>query len=144
MSVLEFGGEYRYLSNFSPSLFWWRNQRWPTVEHAYQASKNPDYKDLVLSVSSPAEAKHIGKHLSLISGWEDMKLDIMTSLVLAKFEQNEDLGGSLMEIKGIIEEGNHWHDTFWGVCHCDSCCDTGENWLGRILMDVRDHLIMAI
>jgi len=30
---------------------------------------------------------------------------------------------------------NKWNDKFWGVCR-----GVGENWLGKILMEVRDEL----
>jgi predicted NAD-dependent protein-ADP-ribosyltransferase YbiA (DUF1768 family) len=32
-------------------------------------------------------------------------------------------------------EGNYWHDHIWGVCD-----GTGTNWLGKILMEIRDEL----
>ena len=32
-------------------------------------------------------------------------------------------------------EGNTWNDTFWGVCK-----GKGQNWLGRILVEVREEL----
>jgi predicted NAD-dependent protein-ADP-ribosyltransferase YbiA (DUF1768 family) len=34
-----------------------------------------------------------------------------------------------------LVEGNYWHDTFWGVCN-----GVGENYLGEILMHVRQEL----
>ena len=34
-----------------------------------------------------------------------------------------------------IIEGNVWGDTFWGVCD-----GKGENNLGKVLMEVRQHL----
>ena len=49
-------------------------------------------------------------------------------------------------------EGNHWHDTYWGVCNPEAfgkppctkgCGGTGENQLGKILMRVRDELRCA-
>ena len=37
----------------------------------------------------------------------------------------------------ILEEGNIWHDFFWGV---DASSRYGENWLGKLLMELRDNL----
>ena len=34
-----------------------------------------------------------------------------------------------------LEEGNTWHDTYWGVCN-----GKGKNKLGKILMQVREEL----
>ena len=40
-----------------------------------------------------------------------------------------------------LEEGNTWHDNFWGNCHCDICKDfKGANHLGRLLMQLRDEM----
>jgi hypothetical protein len=36
-----------------------------------------------------------------------------------------------------LVEGNHWHDTFWGV---DATTGEGDNGLGQILMQVRMEL----
>lgn len=37
----------------------------------------------------------------------------------------------------ILEEGNHWNDTFWGVRLKNG---QGQNHLGKILMQVRMEL----
>lgn len=34
-----------------------------------------------------------------------------------------------------LVEGNTWGDRFWGVCN-----GVGQNWLGRLLMQVRDEI----
>ena len=55
-----------------------------------------------------------------------------------KFTQNEDLKQLLLATGDLgLEEGNTWHDTFWGV---DAKTREGENHLGRILMRVREEL----
>lgn len=42
--------------------------------------------------------------------------------------------------KPLIEE-NWWGDKFWGVCETTG---EGENWLGRLLMDLRNHIKMIV
>ena len=37
----------------------------------------------------------------------------------------------------MLEEGNTWHDTFWGV---DAKTGEGQNHLGKILMKIREEL----
>lgn len=133
-----FRGNLGFLSNFYPSPIWWEGRKWPTVEHAYQAAKNLDYADLILSCKSPGEAKYIGGIVSIRSDWDSVKVDIMRELVQLKFEQNSELLDALIQTEGKLEEGNTWHDTFWGVCYCDSCGGIGENMLGKILMEIRD------
>lgn len=36
-----------------------------------------------------------------------------------------------------LVEGNRWNDKFWGVCLKTG---RGENWLGKLLMQVRAEL----
>jgi predicted NAD-dependent protein-ADP-ribosyltransferase YbiA (DUF1768 family) len=60
----------------------------------------------------------------------------MYSIVLDKFTRNSKLGDLLIETGDrYLEETNHWGDKIWGVC--DS---VGTNWLGKILMDVRNQI----
>lgn len=62
----------------------------------------------------------------------------MEDIVWAKFTQNEDLKQMLLAAGDLVlEEGNTWHDTFWGV---DAKTREGENHLGRILMHIRKEL----
>ena len=60
----------------------------------------------------------------------------MRGLVLDKFLYNVKLADKLLATEdAILIEGNTWDDVFWGVCD-----GKGENWLGKILMDVRTEL----
>ena len=50
--------------------------------------------------------------------------------------QNPELGNKLLETGNQeLVEGNTWGDIFWGVCN-----GKGQNWLGKILMMVRDEI----
>lgn len=41
-----------------------------------------------------------------------------------------------------LEEGNTWHDNYWGICHCDRCQNKiGQNNLGKLLMKLRTELM---
>ena len=62
----------------------------------------------------------------------------MYRICLAKFTQNPDLAKRLLDTGDeILEEGNTWHDTYWGV---DLKTGEGKNMLGSILMRVRNEL----
>ena len=62
----------------------------------------------------------------------------MEEIVREKFRQNEELAKMLLATGDrILEEGNSWNDTFWGV---SIKTRKGKNNLGIILMKVRDEL----
>lgn len=137
----EFFGEYRFLSNFAQSRIVWRGLSWPTVEHAYQAAKSTDpaVQEQIRQLATPGFAKRAGKIVQLRPDWEDVKVSIMTELVWLKFTQNPHLAAKLLNTgDAILEEGNTWNDRFWGICPPRS--GIGENYLGWILMVVRDRL----
>ncbi len=85
-----------------------------------------------------SDAKRLGRHVELRPDWEDVKIAIMEEIVRTKFTQNEDLKAMLLATGDLVlEEGNAWGDTFWGV---DAKTREGQNHLGRILMRVREEL----
>lgn len=137
LDILEFKGDYRYLSNMYKVLFRIDNVLYLSVEHWYQANKttNRDIYESIRKCSTPREAKAIGNQIELRPDWDDIKLDIMYKGVLAKFSQNEDLKSKLLSTRGLLVEGNYWGDQYWGVCN-----GVGENHLGKILMQVREVL----
>lgn len=151
----KFSGEYRFLSNFYPSiinvpiLYSGRNHKdetairiqyidFPTVEHAYVATKSmdPDFQLKVASIEKAGDVKRLGRTVDLRSDWERVKYSIMHMLVTKKFKTHDDLAHMLlMTFNAELIEGNTWGDTYWGVCN-----GVGENNLGEILMKVRRSL----
>lgn len=124
-----FRGEFSFLSNFfiEPDR--------THVEGEFQAEKTFDLRDKVaiLSQPEPGPAKKIGRRVTLRADWEDVKVEVMRSLVLRKFLDHERLSERLVETGDAqLIEGNHWGDTFWGVCNQE-----GKNTLGLILMEIR-------
>ena len=105
------------------------------AESAYQAQKSPKNAHLFTQLSG-YEAKKMGYKVLMVANWNDTKLQIMYNIVSEKFAQNTYLQKKLLATgDAILIEGNTWRDTFWGVCN-----GVGENWLGLILMRVRDEL----
>ncbi|MGX8680786.1 MAG: NADAR family protein, partial [bacterium] len=83
-------------------------------------------------------AKKKGRRVLLRDDWEQVKDRIMEEIVLAKFQQNPELKAQLLATgDAMLEEGNQWHDDYWGV---DLRTGRGQNRLGRILMKVRLEL----
>lgn len=138
--ISRFEGDYRFLSNFAESeVHTPDGQTYPTVEHAYQASKSFDqeYRNRVSEDKTPAKAKFRGRQVNLRSDWEAVKDRIMYRLVLEKFTASKRLQALLIGTgHQVLVEGNSWGDTYWGVCN-----GSGQNKLGEILMRVRVELV---
>ena len=133
-----FFGNYRWLSNFWQCFVEYEGIIYPSSEHAFQAMKTVNHKERVkiANLKTPNDAKKYGRTMTLRSDWEEVKVNEMSKVVLAKFSQNRELREKLMNTGDaeLIEE-NTWGDTFWGVCD-----GTGYNLLGKILMLVRTAL----
>lgn len=132
-----FKEKYEFLSNFYPSKIFYDGFWYPTVEHAYQASKTMDY-DIRLYISNlytAGQAKKFAKNLVLRKYWADIKVNIMKDLISKKFAILE----LRMKLLGTgneeLVEINWWNDIFWGVCN-----GIGENNLGKILMNEREGI----
>lgn len=139
--ILFFREEFFFLSNFWRCDIELGGRVWPSAEHLYQASKTliaAEQRE-ILFASTPWKAKRMGREVTLRPDWETSKISFMREIVTAKFQQHPDLMERLRATgEAEIIEGNTWHDNFWGDCFCSKCDDiAGENWLGRILMEVR-------
>jgi ribA/ribD-fused uncharacterized protein len=141
-TITSFQGEYRFLSNFWPSLIVWEGLLYPTLEHAYAASKTNDplVKAQVQLCPTPGEAKeYLATHgLQPDTSWtSERKLEVMEALLLIKFGGKDPLlmRALLATSDAELVEGNDWNDRFWGVCD-----GIGENHLGKLLMRVRTRL----
>lgn len=129
-----FRGDFGFLSNFYEMSIWIDGEKYPSVEHAYQAAKtnDPTTKKLIREAKTPAIAKKLGQSCQLVQGWDSKKIVIMRELIKKKFE-NPLLRALLLATEDAqLIEGNTWNDRFWGVCR-----GVGSNWLGKILMEVR-------
>lgn len=142
--ISEFRGEHRFLSNFwyVPGGVSLAGMTGPTVEHVYQAMKVLDLAEqaLILAAEKPVTAKQLGAQATLRPNWEAMKLGVMARLQAAKYARPEMARLLLATADAELTEGNHWCDTFWGVCTCRTHDRVGTNWLGRILMIQRSVL----
>ncbi len=142
-AILGFFGPYRFLSNFHLCNVTVDGVRYQSSEHAFMAQKTdvPEERhQLSAEIGlTPKEAKQYGRTVTLRPGWDDLRVEAMRKVVLAKFSQNPALRKALLDTgEKYLEETNYWNDTFWGMCR-----GTGENNLGKVLMSVRGEL-MAI
>ena len=138
-----FKGEYYFLSNFYPAHTEYEGLKYLNSEAAFQAAKCKDENIRILFTKLPPnQAKSKGRKVELRDNWDDIRDEVMYDIVYNKFLQNEDLKEKLLNTGGIyLEEGNWWHDNYWGQCNCYRCRNIhGLNKLGKILMQVRDEL----
>lgn len=135
-----FDGEHRFLSNFWAAPVRLDGWGYPSVENAYQAAKTLVVSERVpFQKCSAFEAKKLGRTLTLRADWEAAKRDEMVALLIQKFSHAHLC--KLLVATGDAEliEGNHWGDTYWGVCR-----GKGENHLGKLLMMVREACILGV
>lgn len=134
-----FAGPYEFLNNFYPSKLLLDGVTYYNAEAAYQAQKCalPADREQFAALGA-AEAKKLGRSIPLRADWEAVKLGAMRAVLYAKFTQRPDLANALLETGDrLLQEGNYWHDLYWGV---DLHSGEGENHLGDLLMELRAQL----
>lgn len=143
--IKAFGKQYAFLSNFYQVSLTFEGIMYGSVEHAYQSSKSFDnkYRKMIASIPGVKAgiSKMRGQNVKLRPDWEKVKVDIMKKLLYKKFMYPH-LSNLLLQTQNEdLEEGNSWHDNFWGNCRCKKCRDIpGQNMLGKLLMDIRTEL----
>lgn len=140
MAIKSFVGDFSFLSNFHRCKIPVGGLVFPCVENAFQSCKtaDPNKREQFCNIN-PRDAKKLGRKVKLRNDWESKKVHIMYSLLYIKFATHEDLRTRLIATQGMmLVEGNTWNDRYWGVCK-----GTGENMLGKLLMDLRSAFIRA-
>ena len=139
--IERFDREFRFLSNFYEAPFEVNGTQYATVEHYFQAHKttNPTKREEIIRARSAVEAKRLGRKVELREDWPQVRDGVMLVALRAKFDQNPDLKEKLVATyPETLQEGNYWHDNYWGVCQCEKCQPVAaQNMLGRLLMALR-------
>lgn len=156
-AILGFQGQHRFLSNFWPAPVEAYRIRFPTVEHAYVASKiHPGHdapsraaaRERMMAIArteSPGAVKRLGRALPLRPDWEEVKIGFMTELVCRKFDGHPDLAQMLIDLGDVpIIELNRHGDTIWGMVMSGGDDMLGRNMLGEIHMQRRAKLVAAL
>jgi ribA/ribD-fused uncharacterized protein len=130
--------EYGFLNNFYRAKMEIYGKIWDTVEHAYQAQKTaiPGEINKIWAAATPREARNMGQLVQMRPDWDQVKYSVMKECVMAKFLQHSDLKIKLIDTayEEIVEDSPI--DWYWG-CGKDG---TGQNMLGKILMEVRHEI----
>jgi ribA/ribD-fused uncharacterized protein len=146
--INKFDKEYEFLSNFYPVTIFWKGIKFPTVEHAFVASKSlyPVFWHFIANIPAKyaGTAKRKGRDTPSRKDWEDVKLKFMEEFLRQKFS-SPNLKMKLLATRDHeLTEGNYWHDNFWGDCYCKKCKTVqGMNMLGKLLMKIREEMYDA-
>lgn len=167
-SILKFRQEFSYLSNFNvlKNKIHYFGYDYISVEAGYMAQKCDDvaWKQYCSTISphsnAQSEMKKAAYKVDLVKDFRDKQLKIMLDLLRLKFRNNLELANKLVATyPRMIMEGNVWNDRYWGAMIPKqlSLSDNvelekiykefpqyfyvGENYLGRLLMKVRDELL---
>lgn len=136
---------YAEFSNWHTSFFELDGKTWPSSEHYFIAMKTTDLEkqETIRKADSASEAKRLGSRragfITLRSGWDGMKFEVMRKACYAKFSQNADLKQLLLETGDrVIHED--CKDPWWGG---GPNYPKGKDYLGKVLVKVREELRAA-
>lgn len=147
-AIVSFRGDHFFLSNMYPAEVEVWGETFPSSEHAYQSAKFPHgaFRDRVKSATTPKSAKWLASRLGRphrLDGHAELRFQKMLEIVRAKFSDPELAEKLLATGDRLLVEGNTWSDRRWGCVQAKDGSWRGKNWLGQILMQVRDELRLA-
>lgn len=153
--IVPFFGKESPFSNFFDANVKMYGKCFHTSEHAYQYSKAtnlllPELAEQIAEATTPRRAKELGDQAKIAGymkdTWIEAAEDIMESVCLRKFEQNEKALDHLLKTQNrVLVEASK--DKIWGCGFPladprvnDPTQWTGKNLLGTVLMRVRRKL----
>jgi ribA/ribD-fused uncharacterized protein len=131
--------------------------RYQTAEHYYQCMKfdDPQIHQEILAENSPMSAKWVARAKArdfpekrVITSYTPADLDLMRRTIRLKLENHPNLRAQLLAFHDdgiIIEDASARRGEsarFWGM-RLQGNIWTGQNWLGRLWMDLRLELAKA-
>ncbi|MHA2279915.1 MAG: NADAR family protein [Promethearchaeota archaeon] len=141
-------------SQWYPSLFEVEGIKYNCAEQYMMAKKAELFGDeeallKIMTSANPEEQKRIGRTVEnfVENQWDVVAKDIVFRGNMAKFAQNPGLRAYMLAAgdQEIVEASPE--DTIWGIGlfaedpdACDKTKWKGTNWLGEVLMSVRDVL----
>jgi ribA/ribD-fused uncharacterized protein len=127
-------------SNFAPFPIELDGQSWPSTEHYYQAQRftDPEMQEKIRAAKKPVIAKKLAqKHgYKARADWAEVKDAVMERAVRCKFEQHAAVRELLLSTGDEDLAESVLNDYYWGV----GADGTGQNRLGKLLMQIRSEL----
>jgi|GEM_PF-1384063 len=144
-----------FLSHFHPAEIVIGDESWPTAEHYYQSRKSldPGFREAIRACAHAGHAKRLGAepdgpkrhsgqswfrahNQNVREDWAAIRLDVMRQADMAKFSQHLRLREFLLATGDAKIVEDTALDAYWGI----GADGMGDDWAGRILMEVRDEL----
>lgn len=116
-----------------------------TPEHFFAAMKTLNWAERVAiaNAATPGQAKRLGRKATLRDDWDAVKQGFMRQALEHRLHDDEWVHKLLETGSEEIVEWNNWHDTVWGTCVCPTHNRKGQNLLGKLLMEMRDGLLVS-
>ena len=143
-------------SYFTQTFIEARDQKFEftSAEQYMMASKANFFEDFamreqIMATNDPKKQKQFGRKVKNFNAekWDFAARDVVLSGNMAKFSQNEDFYDHLMATEDRILVEGAIYDKIWGVALAwddpaieDENNWRGTNWLGEVLMIVRNNL----
>jgi ribA/ribD-fused uncharacterized protein len=120
---------------------------WPTTEALYQACRFPhlpEIQQMLMSEPSAMAAKMRSKPYrpQTRPDWHSVRIPVMRWCIRLKFQQHRNtFGASLLATapRTVVERSTR--DRYWGAVLDNDGLLRGENVLGRLLQEVREHAL---
>ncbi len=156
-NIRPYGGYKDPLSNHFHCEFMHNGIPVKSSEHAFghdkaMANGDTDLANRILEAKDAREAKSLMNCITCIDSWDEERgVKIMETINMEKFEQVEVCRKALLETEGktIAEAVPSERDRFWGTGIDKVATENtmpskwpGKNGMGKILMNVRDRIIM--
>jgi len=146
-SPVLFGGPKSYFSNFYPCRIHVFDRDFHSSEQAYQYRQamfhgDSETAELIMRADDARAAKRESKHINKTNhGWEEKRVDVMREILKAKADVPEFREALLATGQAVLVENVPSWEGFWGLGNGSL---GGENILGRLLMELRGHLITGM
>lgn len=127
--------QFPFLRNGYKCSITFDGEIYPSVEHAYQASKTDleRHRDEIRDAATAKDAVDLGRSLVLRRGWHLDKLAYMENFLRQKFS-NEKLMEKMSQLDDSPIEADMSSD-FWGTGD-----GAGQNVLGKILTKIKEEI----
>jgi ribA/ribD-fused uncharacterized protein len=134
--------EFYPLDNFASFQVDWQGRRWPTSEHAYQASIFMETAPEVVELIAEARSAHDAQKIARLykdrrpENWDEVKISVMEDICRHKLLQNPYVWAKLVQTGDLEIVEDSPKDDFWGW----GPNRDGRNELGKIWMRLREEI----